>query len=333
MRIGVARLRSRVHYRDPLSDILDSYYYLLQRFLNDNKHLNTHFYNISFNHQPPTRNPQELEECSHIIIPSENEFHYHIPNYIHTLDLQKSNQHVKDLGNYLQNKTLIILSSDKADSIDLYTKYVFPTVSFKNIYLIDENDFAYGVHALKYYFITESQLMSTTKTHDFAYWGTSKRKTIGGRESGDQRHIVLRDIKRSSLQCCFIGRFDNFKADIKFSKQLKTILPYLLQSRSTLCFQWPDFNKYTTARFHEAIACDIIPFVWDDYDKYNTLVTNQYQRCTSSEMLIEKVMELRNEKFYTTFLKEIKDAYLDLIPSKEQQYDRFVWNIAQCGVY
>ena len=58
--------------------------------------------------------------------------------------------------------------------------------------------------------------------------------------SEDERHIILKDIKREDkINSHMIGAFEGFKYDQKFSKKFaKDVVPQLMKGRSTLCFNW-----------------------------------------------------------------------------------------------
>ena len=49
------------------------------------------------------------------------------------------------------------------------------------------------------------------------------------------------------------------------SRKMKELIRTLIKSKYTLCFNWKD-NKATTSRYHESIACGVIPMVYKDYD-------------------------------------------------------------------
>jgi hypothetical protein len=94
------------------------------------------------------------------------------------------------------------------------------------------------------------------------------------------------------------------------------LVPILEEGKSTLCFNWLD-SKATTSRYHEAIACDIFPFVWKNYDEDNTLVADPWQRVSSVEELYSKIPEIEKYK-EKVFLNYISKQY-----SEEWYYERF----------
>ena len=96
------------------------------------------------------------------------------------------------------------------------------------------------------------------------------------------------------------------------------ILPILNKSKYTLCFNWKD-NKATTSRYHEALACGIIPMVYKDYDSTGILVKDDWQRVESAEELHQKIM---NNDYFTKYT-QIHNAYKQSLLTKDQIYDTF----------
>lgn len=305
------RLRSSERYLRPLETIVDSYFYVYKEFMINNPQYNYRFFGISFTQKRPTKNFKDIIESDYIIIPSEAEFIFHIPGRAMNFIKQKTDALLNEIRNVIDGKKIIILQSDRADSISLYKNLVFPDNNVE-IFSIDECDFKGGIHALKYYFIKEHVSHSKNRNYSFAYWGTSKKKKVGGGLSGDIRHEILKKIYKSNISSWFIGSFDGFERDAKFSKKFLE-LPNLLNSKSTLCFNWPGYDEYVTSRYSEAMALGIIPFVWQNYDCNNTLVSFDWQRIFSFEELSEKIKELDNDIYFKKRFKEIHNAYLQKI--------------------
>ena len=106
-KITIARLRSGVNYKRPLDHIIDSFCYLLNRFQTDHNEFNYGVYNFGWN-KANRRNAEHIPDSDIIIIPSENEFHYHIPNYIDPKNLEKSNTAIKEHFKDLKDKHIIL---------------------------------------------------------------------------------------------------------------------------------------------------------------------------------------------------------------------------------
>ena len=248
---------------------------------------------------------------------------FHIPDRVMSIVKKRSDEVLNGVREVIDGKTIIILQSDRADSVELYRDYVFPDNDVK-IHSIDECDFKGGLHSLKYHFIKQ-RFHTGTKTHDFGYWGTSKKKKVGGDLSGDVRHEVLKDLHKSDLKTLFIGNFDGFQRDVKFTRKLESIVPHLMDFKTTLCFNWPGYDEYLTSRYNEAMACDIIPLVWKNYDINNQLVESDWQRCYSFEDIERKCLELRDESVRLERLNRIKEKYKEStedIGYYEQEFEK-----------
>ena len=96
-------------------------------------------------------------------------------------------------------------------------------------------------------------------------------------------------------------------------------LGYLDRSLTTLCFNWID-QTAVTGRYHEALACNVVPFVWQDYDTNNILVTDQWQRCFTKDDFYDKIREIRKSD---ERLIKIKKDFVDRLPSELDYYKEF----------
>ena len=305
--ICFTRIRSSERYTKPLQSIADSMFHVCKTFMHNNPQYNYKFFGLSFSSGWPTKIYQDIIDSDYIVIPSEAEFMYYIPDRVMTIVRKRTNEVLDNIREIIDGKTIIIIQSDRADSVELYRDYVFPDNDVK-IHSIDECDFKGGLHSLKYHFIKQKFHVGT-KIHDFGYWGTSKKKKVGGDLSGDVRHEVLKDLHKSDLDTLFIGNFDGFKRDVKFTRRLENIVPHLMDCKTTLCFNWPGYDEYLTSRYNEAVACDIIPLVWKNYDINNQLVESDWQRCWSLEDIQKKCLEIRDESVRLERLNKIKKKY------------------------
>ena len=323
-KITIARLRSGISYKKPLNHILDSFYYLLKRFQAKHDEFNYGTYNYSYD-KSNRRDPKDISNSDIIIIPSENEFHYHIKDkngkstYIDPLNLEKSDTAIKDHFKNLKDKHIIILRSDRGDDENLYRNYTFKDNPIRKVSILDETDIPGNVHQLKYHFIKEVLPKSTKRPYQFAYWGTDKRNDQNG-NSGDIRHLILKELQvgMGRLNTQFIGKFSNVKRDMQPVKGMKELLPILNESQYTLCFNWKD-NKATTSRYHEALASGIIPMVYKDYDSTGILVKDDWQRVESAEELCDKMMNTD----YNSKFEEIHNNYKQSLLTKDEIYDTF----------
>ena len=214
--ICFTRIRSSERYNKPLQSIADSMFHVCNKFMHNNPQYNYNFFGLSFSSGWPTKIYQNIADSDYIVIPSEAEFMFHIPDRVMSIVKKRSDEVLNGVREVIDGKTIIILQSDRADSVELYRDYVFPDNDVK-IHSIDECDFKGGLHSLKYHFIKQ-RFHTGAKTHDFGYWGTSKKKKVGGDLSGDVRHEVLKDLHKSDLKTLFIGNFDGFQRDVKFTR-------------------------------------------------------------------------------------------------------------------
>ena len=317
-KITIARLRSGVNYKRPLDHIIDSFCYMLKRFQVKHDEFNYGVYNYGYD-KAHRRKPDDIPDSDIIIIPSENEFHYHIPNYIDPKNLEKSNTAIKEHFKDLKDKHIIILRSDRGDDENLYRNHTFKDNPIRKVSILDETDIPGNIHQLKYHFIKDEIPENTVRPFLFTYWGTEKRRDVGGVVSGDNRHTILKQLQEGigRYHTRFIGRYSTVKRDMK-PDTMRNILPILNQSRYTLCFNWKD-NKATTSRYHEALASGIIPMVFEDYDSTGILVKDDWQRVKSAEELDEKIMSAN----YLNKYKEIYYTYKQSLLTKDQIYDTF----------
>ena len=178
-KITIARLRSGVNYKRPLDHIIDSFCYLLKRFQIKNSEFRYGVYNYGYD-KAHRRIADDIPDSDIIIIPSENEFHYHIPNYIDPKNLEKSNTAIKEHFKDLKNKHIIILRSDRGDDEDLYRNHTFRDNPIGKVSILDETDIPGNIHQLKYHFIKdEIPDNETNRPFLFSYWGTEKRRDVG----------------------------------------------------------------------------------------------------------------------------------------------------------
>ena len=236
-KITIARLRSGVNYKEPLKDILDSYYYLLQRFSKENgpkQKLLWGNYNFGFD-SANRRKDDDVRNSDILIIPSENEFHYHIKDkegkstYIDPKNLERSDKAIEEhILPYIHNQHIIILRSDRGDDERLYREKTFKNLPLKKFSILDETDIPGNVHQLKYHFIRDfikkRKLNDKLKPLRFCYYGTEKRNDDKGK-TNDERHLVLKEIYNGegTYNTRFYGRFSNIKRNDK-SRKMKELV-------------------------------------------------------------------------------------------------------------
>ena len=320
MKITIARLRGGSNYTRPLYDIMDSFYYLYKRYMDENTNHTYGFYNQGFGFAN-RRKMDDIIDSDIIIIPSENEFTFHIKNVQDRRQLERTKLSNKEIGKHLKDKHIIIMKSDRADDEKLYREKTFKDFDIGKISILDEMDISGGVHGMKYHFLKElNNNISNEKQYDFIYWGTDKRKTSDNKESGDVRHTYLKKIyKDKKIDSYWIGKFSGIKRDMKIQKKMIHIVPYLNKSKSTLCFNWMS-KTATTSRYHESLGCGILPFVHMDYDVNNTLVADEWQRITEVDELYKKLEDPKFSKKY----EDIEQYYIkNTVKTKNEYYELF----------
>lgn len=326
MKITIARLRSGTNYKEPLHDIMDSFYDLYRRYMEENTQHTYGVYNFGWGHAN-RKKLDDIPDSDVIIIPSENEFTQHIKNFVDPRHKARSDEMVKQIGEHLANKHVMIWRSDRADNEELYRNKTFKDQPIGKFSTLDEMDIPGGLHGMKYHFITENYpaKLDETRDIDFVYWGTDKRKTTENVDSGDPRHKVFKRIyKEKKLSSYWIGKFSNIERDMKINRMVH-ILPYLTSGKGTLCFNWMS-ETATTSRYHEALACGLIPFVWHNYDINNSIVADPWQRVSSVEELYEKYEELNGAKgdLWGQKLMDIEEEYKkNVLKSKDEYYQLF----------
>ena len=320
MKLTITRLRSGTNYKTPLHDIMDSFYELYKEYMQKNPQ---HSYGVcNFGWGAANRKKlDDILDADVVIIPSENEFFQHIKGYVDPRHKERSDEFVKQIGEQLAKKHVIIMRSDRADSEELYRTRVFKDQPIGQFSIFDEMDIPGGLHGMKYHFIKENMPFDmfgeSEKQYDFIYWGCDKRKLIDNVDSGDERHLIFKQIKKDGrLNSYFIGKYNAIVPDKKIDS-MYNLLPILKQGKSTLCFNWLD-PVATTSRYHEALACGILPFVWKNYDSNNTLVADQWQRVQSVEELYDKMQDV--DKMFPA----IEDYYVrNTMKPKSWYYEKF----------
>ena len=320
MKICFASLRKRINYTDVLEYGMDVFYESFRYYKDNNKHHDFSYYNFAWGSKGAERNLDAIKNADIIIFPAVQEFVY-FADVMHPRDVEKSQAEIRKTYEYLNDKHIILITQDRGVDEKMVMQYTFENqVKPKSFQTIDEMDFTMCLQGLKYHFIHNSFRFPSDKNIDFVYWGSDKSKTAGGEKSGDSRLNIIKSIaKNTEVSSTIIGRWPS---SVKVKRKwipLKETLGYLDQSYSTLCFNWID-QTAVTGRYHEALSCDIVPFVWKDYDSNNILVTDEWQRCFTKDDLYDKIREVKKS---SKWLDKIKKDFLKRLPTEEQYYKEF----------
>jgi hypothetical protein len=322
MKITIARIRSNVTYNGPLETVLDSFFENYVKWMKANPQHEYDTYNVSFGKNRPKRTPETIDWADVIVIPSDSEFRYHGELQMNPKDLAKSESHMEKIIPFFKDKTVIMWRSDRGDTEELYRSFI-PNI--KNFYTIDEIDF--GIHGMKYHFIQTlknplADMIGNEKTIDFAYWGRLGKWSVP--EEKNVRERIIRQIYRSELSTVLVGGGypSGVERDAGWIKDWKILYPMLEPCRATLCWNWRD-SEATTSRYVESLSIGMVPFVFGDYDKNNTYNIDPWQRITSAEEVIEKLLLLKNQDFFEKKLEEYRANYSKVLLTQEEYFKLF----------
>ena len=140
------------------------------------------------------------------------------------------------------------------------------------------------------------------------YRGYGKNKTdyrkysiTKGIESGDDRHLYLKEIKKDkNINSYFIGSFkgDGFTADKSWVDGCGELLPLLFQSKITICFNWFDDGSNITSRLYECIGSGVIPILVGNYgsevSEFIGIENKDYYRVSSVQDCMKLIYKLKN---------------------------------------
>ena len=324
MKICFASLRKKVNYTDVLEYGMDVFYESFRYYKDNNKQHEYSYYNFAWGSKGAERNSDVIKNADVIVFPAVQEFIY-FANAMHPRDVEKSQSMIRETYEYLNNKDITLLTQDRGVDESMVMKYTFEKqVKPKSFKVIDEMDFTMCLQGLKYHFIKNYFRFETDKQTDFVYWGSDKSKVAGGEKSGDSRLNIIKSIRKNKeISSTIIGRWP-FEVEKKWIP-LKETLGYLDKSYSTLCFNWID-QTAVTGRYHEALACDVFPFVWKDYDTNNILVSDKFQRCFTIDEFYDKIKYIKDGNM----LNKIKSDFIDRLPSEQEYYKEFEMVFNKC---
>jgi len=320
MKICFASLRKKVNYTDVLEYGMDVFYESFRYYKDNNPQHEYSYYNFAYGSKGATRDRQVIKEADVIVFPAVQEFIY-FTNAVGPRVIEESQGWIRELYDDLNNKDIILITQDRGVDENLILDYTFEGhVKPKSFQTIDEMDFTMCLQGLKYHYIHNTFRFPVDKDTDFVYWGSDKSKTINGEKSGDERSNIIKSISREpEITSAIIGRWPKTIKIVRSWIPLKDTLGYLDRSLSTLCFNWID-QTAVTGRYHEALACNVVPLVWQDYDTNNILVTDDWQRCFTKEEFYDKIIEIRKSD---ERLIKIKKDFVDRLPSELEYYKEF----------
>lgn len=331
-KVVIGSLRNQARCAGPLKAIEDNVYYCLGRYIeNDNKKYKFDYYNVSFTDTKPNTDISVFDDADVVVLITVVEWTYHIPNFRHQYDQKKSDDKVAEIAKRLDGKSLIVISHEQADTLELFRDRTFKDVKFKNITTIHQDEMTDAFMHMRYFFIQDAPKLfhEYEKSIDFVYWGSSKTKTVGGVKSGDTRMITLTDLwkrrEKDNFTTFFQGKYDKIVKDASWTNDFNKLIPQISKGHATLCFQWPGKEHIATTRYPEALACDVIPLIWQKFDVngflYNPI---EWQRCHTVDEVVEKIKQLQDDGFRLDKLNEIRNNFLPKASSIEAEYKTFI---------
>ena len=172
---------------------MDSVYYCIDDLVKrQNQNHDFQFRNIRWydgQHKSSDRLPPDdaIKDADVLIIPTESEFVNHIKGRLSNIMFGRgwtlTRNIVDTIKKYPKKRLIILITSDKADTIELFKERTFEGCKNLTFAQIDEGDFDGNLHHLKYHFISDwltdvdgdHMPEYYEKEYDFVYWGTSKK--------------------------------------------------------------------------------------------------------------------------------------------------------------
>jgi len=265
----------------------------------------------------PYRDVDALSSADVVILLSSNEFTFHVENSneINNLAPWVREQRAAVLSRFeeaARGKPIILVSADRADNADNYRRW-YPWGE-RIVAVLDEADVPLTTQTLRVPHLAPLAA-GIAKRVDFAYWGAAKRCAPGS-SIVDPRGDVLADLLSTpDLTAITFGLPSKWKvapgvSRLAWEREQATLFRALAPARSTCCFQWPGGGSVLTARYHEALALGLYPFVWSPtYDTSRSVATVPFQRVSSVEALRERVASLRDEATFRSRMFEVRAVY------------------------
>ena len=328
--VCLASLRDALHWTPTKGCIQDATFSALSQIFKEHD-IDTTFYNISWSSKRPKRDVAAIDAADVVIIFSSKEFLYRgvsdekPANVINPLFASQQNERIKQALPHLHNKHIVIFSCDAKDTPEVL-KRTLENVTPKTWTFISEQDFPLTIQSLRYNQLrTAGDAFGGNRELDFAYWGTTKRSLPNGEPSNDARFGVLKDLFYDEEFSVYLAGngFGKRKPDSKWNPDLQSLAPELCKARATACFQWPGHGDKLTARYHEAVAFGLIPFVHVDYDTDNQFNVLDWQRFKTADELKEKLRLIKDEAVYQQRFRDVISAYKAVRPVDEDQIKRF----------
>ena len=104
--ICFTRIRSSERYTRPLQSIADSMFHVCNSFMHNNPQYNYKFFGLSFSSAWPTKIYQDIADSDYVVIPSEAEFMYYIPDRVMTIVRERTNEVLDNIREIIDGNTI-----------------------------------------------------------------------------------------------------------------------------------------------------------------------------------------------------------------------------------
>lgn len=286
------------------------------------------YFNAVPSDKKPRSNIQDIKDADVFMIVVENEYQY-ATNKINPMYRQYLDERLEKIRKELDNKTIIILNSDIQHTPSLIYDYTLQKAPIKDLFWISENDIDTNYHTLKFYnlrqlsHLSDANLLTLAKTkiYDFAYWGSY-------RQDSPERQQVLTAIRKQhpSIKSFYVGHLPPF-TDMKWTRKFIEAVPDISKARTTICFGVDENPTWLTAKYHEAMGMRIIPFIWTNYDTERRLGELDWQVVSSTDELVHKIEEVKDDRTWASRFSQIEKSYLSKIGTEEEIYDIWIQSV------
>lgn len=255
----------------------------------------------------PFRDDSALAEADVVVLLSSNEFTHHTdPPLCNTMPFARERA-ARTLARFeqrIEGKPIILMTMDREDNAANYA--VWHWWGKQIVATLDEADVPLTTQTLRAAHLRPLR-EGVRKIYDFGYWGAIKLCRVGD-SIIDPRGDALRSLFGTDGLTAITKGINTAvnKSQVadgvvlgKWQRKQSTLFREMAQARSTCCFQWPGSGIHLTARYHEAIALEVYPFVWNEtYDVARSVASDPWQRVRSAEELADKVLSLRDPAEY-----------------------------------
>ena len=261
----------------------------------------------------PYRDDEVFAKADVVVLLSSNEFAYFTTPPLARTDPFAEAHRKKILDRFerhIRGKPIILWTSDREDNAANFKRWHW--WGNQIVATIDEADVPLTTQTLRVAHLKPLG-EGVRKRFDFGYWGAIKVSRPGS-SVVDPRGAALRTVVASDdLTARIFGvgkRKFKFGPGVevrKWQKSQSHLFAECAEVRSTCCWQWPGGGLHLTARYHEAIALGVYPFVWHStYDVTRSVAADPFQRVRSTEQLLDRIRRLRDPAEFRSRFASVK---------------------------